>query len=284
MKFVYSIIIFISVIFLYSCSKLNEPIPAAPEITIHETGILDKDSPNFHGTLVRENEWDLQICQGCHSADYSGGVAGSSCLTCHSQPEGPEACNTCHGDFDNPDIIAPPRDINGNISTDSTGVGAHFHHLYDNELGSEIECSTCHVVPEDYFDDGHVDTDLPAEVVLGNLAVHNIAGDASYDYSTATCSNTYCHGNWEFLKDSSDFQFMYTADKMAGNNQSVIFNQVDGTQALCGSCHGLPPDGHLQSALSSCGLVGCHEGIVDSDGNIINTEKHINGEKNVRGN
>ena len=90
-----SLIKFFSTLFILgifaSCSKLNEPIPLTPELTIHREGILDKDLPTFHGNLVRESSWDLIVCQSCHAADYSGGITGSSCLTCHTQPSGPEA-------------------------------------------------------------------------------------------------------------------------------------------------------------------------------------------------
>lgn len=282
-----SLIKFFSTLFILgifaSCSKLNEPIPLTPELNIHREGILDKDLPTWHGNLVRESGWNLRACQNCHSADYSGGIAESSCLNCHTQPSGPEACNTCHGNFTDPAIIAPPQDTNNNISTDSTGVGAHVSHLYQNDLASQIPCSTCHIVPQDYFDPGHaVDDPLPAEVIFSPLAIHNIAVNPVYDYSSATCSDTYCHGNWEFLKDSSSNQFAYTDDKMIGNNRSVVWNIVDGSQAECGSCHNLPPEGHIPSELNACG--NCHTGIVDPDGNIIDQTKHINGEKNVFGN
>lgn len=285
MKLFYSILILVSAIILISCSKLvDPPPPSAPELVIHKSGILDEASPNFHGKLIRNAHWDMSACKECHSADYTGGTAGVSCTNCHTQSAGPEACNTCHGDFNDPSVIAPPEDVNGNTGSNQLGVGAHFKHLFANEIGSEIICSTCHKVPKTYLDAGHVDSELPAEVKFSGLATMNISTNATYDHSTGTCSNVYCHGNWEFLKDSSEIKFVYTSDKMVGKNVSVIFNEVNGTQAECGSCHGLPPEGHIESTLSSCGNVGCHIGIVDSEGNIIDNEKHINGKKNVRGN
>ena len=288
MKLIYTILVLISLaVLLTSCSDLVEPSPTkAKELTIHKTGILDKNSPDFHGNLVRSNDWSLSTCIRCHGSDYKGGTAGESCLSCHTQANGPEACNTCHGNFNDPSMIAPPRDVSGNTNTDSLGVGAHYQHLYANNLGSDIECSTCHTIPGNYLDAGHLDSNLPAEIMFSNLAIANIASDASYDHSTGTCSNTYCHGNFEFLKDSADskLQFIYTEDKMVGNNVDVLFNKVDGSQAECGSCHGLPPKGHIESDISNCGNVGCHIGIVDANGNIIDQEKHINGKKNVRGN
>ena len=263
------------------CNTVN----CHPSINVHVEGIIDKTSDDFHGNFIRQNGWRMMDCQQCHGEDYGGGDASPTCLTCHSQPKGPEACNTCHGDFGDLAIIAPPQDTNNNTSVDSVGVGAHNTHLYSNNLGKQIPCSTCHVVPEEYSDPGHAINDpLPAEIIFSPLAIHNIAIDPDYEYSSATCSDIYCHGNWEFLKDSATLsnQFAYTDDKMIGNNRSVVWNIVDGSQAECGSCHNLPPEGHIPSGLNACG--NCHTGIVDSDGNIIDQTKHINGEKNVFGN
>ncbi len=56
---------------------------------------------------------------------------------------------------------------------------------------------------------------------------------------------------------------------------------MDGTQAKCGTCHGLPPTGHIAAPITSCYL--CHQGVVDEMGNIIDKDKHINGYKSARG-
>lgn len=255
-----------------------------PTVNVHIEGILDPATDNFHGKFIRRNGWDMLDCQTCHNDDYSGGIVSPSCLTCHTLPDGPEACNTCHGDFDNIERIAPPKDIDDNTEIVSVGVGAHEKHLYTNERGRDIPCITCHNVPNDVYDPGHLDSDLPAEIIFGEIATKNLGINSSYDFSTATCSEIYCHGNWEFLRDSSSNQFAYTADKMTGNNVPVIWNQVDGTQVQCGSCHNLPPTGHIPADLSACG--GCHSGIVDPNGEIVDSlrYKHMNGEPNVFGN
>jgi hypothetical protein len=257
-----------------------------PSINVHVEGILDSTSEDFHGNFTRQNGWKLMDCQKCHGEDYGGGVASPTCLNCHSQPEGPEACNTCHGDFSDPVIIAPPQDTNNNNSMDNVGVGAHISHLYQNDIGSQIPCSTCHVVPQDYSDPGHaIDDPLPAEVIFSPLAVHNIAINPMYAHPSATCSDTYCHGNFEFLKDAAPdnhkFAFEDGADRMIGNNVSVVWNIVDGSQAECGSCHDLPPVGHVEANITACGT--CHSGIFDRDGNLVDSlsYKHINGEIDV---
>ena len=40
-------------------------------------------SPNFHGKAVLESPSGLETCASCHGVDYSGGVAGVSCASCH---------------------------------------------------------------------------------------------------------------------------------------------------------------------------------------------------------
>jgi hypothetical protein len=286
-NFVYFFIYFVvisSALVIYSCSDLNEDNITPPvEISVHGPGILNKQSPNWHGNLVRNNKWDLHMCQQCHGANYSGGTTGASCLTCHTNTGGPEACNTCHGQFNNSQRIAPPRDINRDTATTFLGVGAHTKHLYENSLGNSVRCSTCHKFPQDYNSPGHVDSDLPAEVNLTRQATAHGADNAIYDHSDGSCANTYCHGNFTFYKDSTSLrnQSMYTSDKMTGISNTVIWNKVDGSQIKCGSCHGLPPTGHKQVELKDC--TGCHREVVDANGNIIDKTKHINGVINVYG-
>ena len=251
-------------------------------IGTHKEGILDPNSPDFHGKFIANNlGWDMRDCGTCHSSDYSGGTASPSCLNCHTQEDGPEACNTCHGEFTDPTKIAPPTALNGELVTTYPGVGAHTAHLVDNNLGNDLSCSTCHKFPSSMYADGHLGNDNKAEIIFGELAIHS-GVNPNYSFTNNTCSDTYCHGNFAFYKDSSNYAFVYTAATMVGNNVSVKWNQVDGSQAGCGSCHGLPPTGHIASTLTAC--INCHPGVVDNQGNIINRTKHMNGVKNVFGN
>jgi predicted CxxxxCH...CXXCH cytochrome family protein len=265
-------------IILTGCSELetNAPQPQ-PVLTVHKDGIITPGHANFHGNLIRENGWSMTECKKCHAADFSGGVAKSSCNTCHSGSKGPESCNTCHGSFSDPSRIAPPRDLNGNTSVSVRGVGAHSNHLYDNTFGSTVQCSSCHNVPGNVYAEGHMDSDGIAEVILRNNAVLHGAGNASYSYADGSCSNTYCHGNFTFYKDSASAQnkFIYEADKITGTPVTVKWTDVGKNEAKCGSCHGLPPAGHKWVPMSAC--YSCHGDVVDQYGNIINKEKHING-------
>ncbi len=249
-------------------------------IGVHQQGILNPGSDNFHGKFIASINWKLTECQQCHGTDYSGST-GSTCLTCHNQESGPEACNTCHGQFSDPAFIAPPKDVAGSSETASPGVGAHYQHLFDTKLTEPIACEECHVVPSEFNSPGHIDDSPRAEVVFGTFATSDLSAPV-YDYNDYTCSNTYCHGNFEFLKANSAFAFVYVEDQMDGNNYKPVWNKVDNTQAACGTCHGLAPTGHQEAALTAC--ANCHSGVVDSEGNIIDKVKHINKEPNAFGN
>jgi predicted CxxxxCH...CXXCH cytochrome family protein len=273
-------------IFIIGCSDLQSNIPVEPKLTVHRSGFTDPTSPNFHAKYIQSNNWDLQQCQSCHAADFSGGTTNESCNTCHSSPGGPAACNTCHGDLRNLSRIAPPRDINGDTATTVLGVGAHTSHLYTNSI-STVSCSSCHNVPQSVFAPGHLDSSHPAPVILNGLATTNIANNATYNASDGTCSNNYCHGNFEYSIDSAaaEDRFAFTDSNMVGNNKTVHWTNAGNSEAACGTCHDLPPKGHIgyqQFPISSC--ISCHAEVVDAEGNIIDKTKHINGKVDVRGN
>lgn len=283
-------------IFIAACSDIQSGLnnPPQAKVEVHKAGFAKKGSVNFHGQFIKDSNWNMKQCQQCHASDFTGGTTGQSCSGsgCHTASQGgPTACNTCHGNFNDPSRIAPPRAINGDTATSYMGVGAHSNHIYTNKLGNHVECQSCHNVPSSVNQPGHLDSELPAEVNFKGLATKGIASNAVFNPSNGTCSNTYCHGNFEFFKDSADptNQFGFSADKMIGNNASVKWTTVDGSQDKCGSCHDLPPIGHIgdkfsQIPISVTQCYLCHEGVVDQNGKIIDQSKHINGEANARGN
>lgn len=282
---VYLAALLVIIAFFTSCSELKDDITSPPQMSVHGNGFITKGSSNFHANLFKTTNWDLIQCQKCHASDFSGGVAKVSCKTsgCHTTSRGPAACNTCHGDFDNPNRIAPPKDLDGSTDVTSAGVGAHTSHRYEAVLTKNIACNECHTVPSNVFAEGHIDNSPGAEVVFGTLAKTG-GVSPSFDPVSLKCSNTYCHGNFEFLKANSTQSeglknFIYTSDKMTGNNFSPLWNKVDGTQDACGTCHGLPPTGHRQFTINQCS--NCHTGVVDNQGKIIDPARHINGQINV---
>jgi predicted CxxxxCH...CXXCH cytochrome family protein len=270
---------------LAGCADLKDDIPAPtnPAISVHPEGWPSPASAEFHGSYIAAHGYDMRPCQQCHGSDYSGGVAEVSCKTCHTGTAGPENCATCHG---GPGSPSPPTDLSGNTSTSAPGVGAHAKHVLGGSLSGFVWCSECHTVPEGVYVAGHVDSDRPAEVPMnGSLARNPTDGVAPvpvHDAGALTCANVYCHGNWKSNKADAppDRQFAYMDTAITGLNAIPVWTGGS-SQAACGTCHGLPPTGHIPEDLTFC--AGCHSGVVDGSGNISNKALHINGKINVFG-
>lgn len=272
------------------CASCHESFP-------HNTGWVQTTNANFHGKYLKTESWELFQCTGCHGNGYDGGsVTNVSCMTseCHvdagEQKKSPEACNTCHGVFrGQANLIttwAPPKSVNGDTATSFRGVGAHQKHLTTGTFGKTVKCSECHSVPIQTFMSGHLDNDLPGEVVMNDTLARLITANGLlvpnpiFSSSTLSCQNSYCHGNWRLRRATSTAQFAYADTIMVGANYSPLWTGGS-PQATCGSCHALPPTGHITATRTTC--VNCHTGIVNSSGVIIDKEKHINGKINVFG-
>jgi hypothetical protein len=162
------------------------------------------------------------------------------------------------------------------------GVGAHQSHLQDSDLwtGNAALCENCHVVPATFDAPGHLDDNAPqAELAFGGIATQDGLLNPTYDFSGQTCSGTYCHGGFVFTLAESDNPRGYAEETIEGNDVSVVWTEVGTGQAQCGSCHGIPPTGHIASPPNEC--FRCHSRVVDESLNIINPSLHINGEINV---
>ncbi len=167
-------------------------------------------------------------------------------------------CNSCHGSEDNP---APPRATNDDTETTSVRVGAHQTHLHDSEVRQAMWCQECHVVPTTINEPTHQDGS-PAELTFGILATTGET-DPSWDRDEEKCSNVYCHG----------------ATLAGGTNTEPKWTAVDGSQAFCGSCHGIPP---LAPHPPNFDCAQCHPETMDDDGGIdLATQTHINGKVDV---
>jgi len=117
-------------------------------------------------------------------------------------------------------------------------------------VAQPIACAECHA-PHGGMD--HL-------LHFGPLA--NAGGaTATWDPATATCSN-YCHGQ----------------TLGGGLVTSPIWTRVDGSQAFCGSCHGLPPPAPHPALVTACGA--CHPGYTATS---VNLALHINGAVDLGG-
>jgi predicted CxxxxCH...CXXCH cytochrome family protein len=223
------------------------------------------DALHAAGGTQTQPRWDDPAppgaCDRCHGAPPPS-HAQDHCATCHptSAPHidgvvqvgrGP-GCSGCHGDATSP---APPTDLSGNTFTTAIGVGAHRAHLEaPSRLRGPVSCDTCHRVPVDVNDPGHIDSPPPAKVTDG----------LGWDRTTATCASAWCHGP-----------------------ARPVWTQTGG--AACGSCHGVPPATPSHNpgmTLATC--VTCHAQTVDANGTILLTSwpdgvtsKHMNGTVDV---
>ena len=173
-------------------------------------------------------------------------------------------CTACHGDPTNGNA-APPLSVHGATATTDVAVGAHQAHLQTGPLRQPVPCTECHVVPQNPSDPGHI-SGATATLAWGPLASGGgiapapAAGPAPA--GAVTCSN-YCHG---------------PSPAAGGSNHAPVWNVVDGSQAACGTCHGIPPPPPHPPAdtLSACS--NCHPETVLPSGAIdVAGGKHIDG-------
>lgn len=247
-----------------------------------------------HRDYLYAKGYPLADCRVCHGADYGGGNVSTSCTRagCHvdrtQTAKPPEACNTCHGNFTAPtsDFLsaAPPRSVLGDTVTTVSGVGAHAKHLISGLVGKLLKCRECHNVPSVWNAPGHLDSPLPADVVMNDTLANLVTGDGTNRpapaYVGGKCNNTYCHGNWALRKASSPYAFVYSDSVITGAKYSPQWTGGS-VEAVCGSCHGLPPQGHRDLTPVPCS--NCHGEVVDANYKIIDPTKHINGKINLDG-
>ncbi len=245
------------------CSESRTPSGLPPA---HPGEWMDSESPNFHGAFV--NVDGTASCAHCHGIDGPGGKVDVSCTDCHRG--GGAGCTLCHGGLVRSDG-APPYGLEGEVNGTALAVGAHTRHLSGGIIAAAVACSTCHIVPPVTNDSAHLDLSRLAGEPLDSVAEivwHGFAdgGGATWDRSAATCSNTYCHGNFDGGADTNGPTW------------------TSPNQALCGSCHdagdnpselGWKHEYHVGSAGLACGE--CHASVVDTLDNITGLELHVNG-------
>ncbi len=283
---------------MWGCSELkqNSQLTNPFTVDVHPGGFASPSSSSFHGVEIQNNGWEIRKCQQCHNG-LSPSLNAPSCTNsgCHVDANGtaknPEACNTCHGTFAGTatDTLtwAPPRSTAGDTSTTARGVGAHQYHLIAAfmHLSKPVVCASCHRVPSSVYVAGHFDHPLPAQVTfLDPLALTPSAGNIpspQYDPQSLTCRNTYCHGNFQLSKATSPYDFVYEDSVIAGANFSPLWTG-GGSQAACGTCHGLPPAGHFDFG-NTAKCTSCHYLDPSKQGGSLDKSIHMNGKIDLYG-
>ena len=215
-------------------------------------------SPANHGSDFLKG--GSAACAACHGTDLGGGVSGTSCEKCH--PGFRQNCTFCHGGTDN-ETGAPPEAVSGAVETTHAGVGAHSAHLATSTWRSPIQCSACHAVPEEALTEGHMSGKAEVKIAAAGEDEDEVL---SPKFDGGSCSSVYCHG----------------ASLSGGTVTEPKWTKVDGSQAKCGTCHGLPPTEDHPS-MTNCSM--CHGCVATSDMQITpeGAPFHVNGEVNMEG-
>jgi len=271
---------------VFDVGHVDTPLPA--EVTFGDLAVTNERQPTYDRKTrscadtychrAATVDWtaarsEKDACGTCHGLPPPAPhPQKTNCSSCHGEVIGADGkwvaperhvdgkndvsiggkCAACHGK--NPDTGAPPPDLSGNVDASARGVGAHANHLNDGTTHRAIACSECHQVPSSVDSLGHIDADGRAEILFGTLAKTN-RSKPTYDATTVTCSNTYCHGtptaNWQAPRNSD---------------------------AACGSCHLLPPPlPHVQ--LTQCS--NCHGRVVNADRTFKDPSLHVDGKVEV---
>ncbi|MDF1544412.1 MAG: CxxxxCH/CxxCH domain-containing protein [bacterium] len=252
------LILLLTLTLFISCSTERDPgtLP-----NVHPSSWSDTESADFHGKAATLN--GVIACRICHGQDLDGGKVEISCIDCHASTG---ICSRCHGGL-NDDSGAPPYGLEGERDSTALAVGAHTRHLINPKMSAPVACQTCHLVPVMMLDSAHLDygqggLDSIAELHFG---VPVDSDTAKWDRTAGTCSNIYCHGQFEGGK----------------KDNAPVWNQSG--QAVCGSCHdvednpdqlGWKHDEHVRLFGLLC--VDCHQTVVDSALNIVGPEWHVN--------
>lgn len=230
------------------------------EEKFHQNGwMTPTDDQRFHGYVLRHTGYEYGQCTQCHGEDLSGGSVGVACSKCHAAPV--TGCNACHGDGAS---AAPPRGLFGERSTSTVPVGAHRAHLSDGPLHRAMNCTPCHRIPTTAEEEGHYRLDGGADPAPAELQLRaSPDGAAAWDRAEASCTNSFCHAP---SPGDSNAQ-LRTPNWTAGSSQAV-----------CGTCHGLPPSTH-DPGQTNCGP--CHgPGYTQST---VDLDFHANGTVDASG-
>jgi predicted CxxxxCH...CXXCH cytochrome family protein len=235
----------------------------------HPPGWMDYASTDFHGAYAKDDQKACYVCHAKNPPAYGSAVVCSSCHGAIDSGNWGTSCNGCHG---SPTSDAPPKDLQGNVATTFIGVGAHQSHVTGlHGVTAPLDCTSCHPKPSTPIQALHMDGKVEVTGYTGtDLALLAAITTPGWDRTTVSCATSYCHG----------------ATLGGGTAMQPVWTKVDGTQAACGSCHGLPPTKHLTLTppVTAASCAPCHPGTVKADGTIdVAGGKHLNGKIDAEG-
>jgi predicted CxxxxCH...CXXCH cytochrome family protein len=256
----------------------------------HGPGFADPRTSNFHGIAIAAS--GVEGCWQCHAAKPPATISALTCAGCHDALAGgadwTTSCFGCHGDRSA--NSAPPKDTHGNLATTAIGVGAHQAHVTASHgLSAPLDCVFCHVKPASVFAPAHFDGRTAVTGYTGADAVLLASvKDPGWNRASATCATSWCHGSYSgtftYLADDGSGTFVPVTIAYSGKAAVPRWNQVDGTQGACGTCHDAPPRGTvwhsgLHPGGNACDL--CHPGVNPDGSGFVDASRHVNGQVEV---
>ncbi len=156
-------------------------------------------------------------------------------------------CDACHRSDSNPNpVLYPDSNFNNGLYSDTDlSAASAQNHLVHHRSG--VTCDACHLVPDRLDSPGHING-MPADVTFTGWGIPEGADNASWDYETKTCFNTYCHGTLLFREGKPNLK--WTDSPSAGG-------------LSCNDCHGQrgnPPQtgAHLRHDKYNIDCSVCH--------------------------
>jgi len=237
----------------------------------HIDGTVQITAVHPAGYSAREKhgyEFDAQgpascATAGCHGAALTGGTTGGpSCNTCHTASWQTD-CKFCHGTTADG---APPAGVLGQTAASDLHVGAHARHVGATATHAAWDCTYCHTKPSTALTPGHIDG--ANGVVRAEVVFSTLNPSSAYNFTAATCANSYCHGSGVATRTSPAW------------TQMTPLACVDG-------CHGGDPNragmssGHRRNEhRKPCAT--CHRSVVGAANQILDAALHVNGTKDVQ--
>jgi predicted CxxxxCH...CXXCH cytochrome family protein len=210
----------------------------------------------------------VKTCHASSKPTWTSSASAGRCDACHGNPPSTpmhaiDDCRLCHQGAVQEDgrplasthldgIVEVGKTCDGCHSMGTSprfagrSSGAHEAHLVKGRFTAAIPCTSCHVVPRDAADPGHITAEGATVVFSGAAATAGGRSSPAWDRSSAICADVGCHGG----------------DLDGGQRDTPAWS--DGAEPIaCGGCHGLPPKTtrggqgvHLPTGAGNCGA--CH--------------------------
>jgi predicted CxxxxCH...CXXCH cytochrome family protein len=194
-------------------------------------------------------------CAGCHNTSaagpYPAAVAGTApnCRGCHATADPTvtsTGCTSCHA--------SPPSG-----TTHPNLVGSHGKH--GTLAGAPAACAICHNGAGTGSGAAHGPGNKGTNPAVDNVVftAAQAGATATWDTTTKTCANTYCHGA-----------------TLAGGGTTK--NPTWGTTLIgCGTCHGDPPATGTHTGVTVTQCITCHPHVNAAGTGFTDATKHMNG-------